>query len=174
MPWYSLPPRPYRGKKQSDETDRLSSLLQGHYPVPVKENVIPASDGAGVVEEIGARVSRFKKGDKVTTLFTQAHIAGRLTPEIRITQTGGFLDGVLRKYGTFDEHSLVAMPKTLDFQQASTLSCAATTAWNSLYGLEGRALKPGDVVLTQGTGGVSIFALQVCSRRKPPYHDIRS
>ena len=53
------------------------------------------------------------------------------------------------------------MPESLDFTQASTLSCAALTAWNALYGLESRALKPGDTVLTQGTGGVSTFALQV-------------
>lgn len=53
------------------------------------------------------------------------------------------------------------MPDSLDFAQASTLSCAALTAWNGLYGLESRALKPGDTVLTQGTGGVSMFALQV-------------
>ena len=72
------------------------------------------------------------------------------------------IDGTLRQYGAFDEQGLVAMPGTLNFQQASTLSCAALTAWNGLYGLESRALKPGDVVLTQGTGGVSLFALQVC------------
>lgn len=71
------------------------------------------------------------------------------------------MDGTLRQYGSFEENGLVHMPSTLDFKQGSTLPCAALTAWNGLYGLESKALKPGDTVLTQGTGGVSIFALQV-------------
>jgi NADPH:quinone reductase-like Zn-dependent oxidoreductase len=78
-----------------------------------------------------------------------------------MTGLGGAVDGTLREYGAFDENGLVPVPKNLDMREASTLSCAALTAWNALYGLEGRALKPGDTVLTQGTGGVSIFALQV-------------
>lgn len=74
---------------------------------------------------------------------------------------GGSRHGTLRQYGTFDESGLVSMPTSLDFQQGSTLPCAAVTAWNALYGVEGKSLKPGDTVLTQGTGGVSVFALQV-------------
>lgn len=70
------------------------------------------------------------------------------------------MDGTLREYASFDEQGLVQMPTNLNFLEASTLSCAALTAWNALYGLETRALKPGQTVLTQGTGGVSIFALQ--------------
>lgn len=131
------------------------------YGFPQRDGVVPASDGAGTVEAIGSRVTRFQEGDKVLTLFNQGHLAGSLTPAINATGLGGVIDGTLRQYGAFDEQGLVAMPETLDFQQGSTLSCAALTAWNGLYGLESRALKPGDVVLTQGTGGVSIFALQV-------------
>lgn len=71
------------------------------------------------------------------------------------------VNGTLRQYGAFEDNGLVHMPSTLDFKQGSTLSCAALTAWNGLYGLESKALKPGDTVLTQGTGGVSIFGLQV-------------
>ena len=82
-----------------------------------------------------------------------------------MTGTGGAVDGTLRQYGVYDQEALTAMPETLDFKQASTLTCAAVTAWNGLYGLESRALKPGDTVLTQGTGGVSIFALQVRIRK---------
>lgn len=70
------------------------------------------------------------------------------------------MDGTLREHGVFDEAGLVRAPENLSMLEASTLSCAALTAWNALYGLESRALKPGDIVLTQGTGGVSIFALQ--------------
>ena len=79
-----------------------------------------------------------------------------------MTGVGGVVDGTLRQYGAFSEEGLVAMPESLDFLQASTLTCAGLTAWNGLYGLESKALKPGDTVLTQGTGGVSMFALQVC------------
>ena len=68
------------------------------------------------------------------------------------------LDGTLRQYGSFNENGLVTMPSNLSYLEASTLSCAAVTAWNALYGL--KPLLPGDVVLTQGTGGVSIFAVQ--------------
>lgn len=68
------------------------------------------------------------------------------------------MDGTLRQYGTFNENGLVDMPPSLNWLEGSTLSCAALTAWNGLYGL--KPLKPGDVVLTQGTGGVSIFAVQ--------------
>ena len=135
------------------------------YGFPQRDSFVPASDGAGTVEAIGSRVTRFQKGDKVLTLFNQGHLAGSSTPAINNTGIGGVTDGTLRQYGAFDEQGLVSMPETLSFQEGSTLSCAAVTAWNALYGLENRALKPGDVVLTQGTGGVSLFALQVC---RPP------
>jgi len=74
---------------------------------------------------------------------------------------GGFVDQVLHDYGAFDETGLVPMPANLSWQEASTLPCAGLKAWNALYGLESRALKPGDLVLAQGTGGVSLFAVQV-------------
>jgi NADPH:quinone reductase-like Zn-dependent oxidoreductase len=70
------------------------------------------------------------------------------------------MDGTLREYGAFDEQGLVHTPSNLNFLESSTLTCAALTAWNALYGLETRAIMPGQTVLTQGTGGVSIFALQ--------------
>ena len=95
------------------------------------------------------------------TLFNQGHIGGAITTAIVDTGLGGKIDGTLRQFGTFDQSGLVHMPLSLDFKQASTLPCAALTAWNGLYGLESKALKPGDTVLTQGTGGVSMFALQV-------------
>jgi NADPH:quinone reductase-like Zn-dependent oxidoreductase len=76
------------------------------------------------------------------------------------TGLGGVLDGTLRQHGVFEDSGLVQMPQSLSAEEASTLSCAALTAWNALYGLKSNALKPGDVVLTQGTGGVSMFAVQ--------------
>ncbi|KAL8944340.1 MAG: hypothetical protein Q9216_000525 [Gyalolechia sp. 2 TL-2023] len=135
-------------------------IPKGKYSFPAKDSVVPGSDGAGTVEAVGPRVTQFKPGDKVVTIFNQAHLAGPLNLDILNTGVGGVIDGTLRQYGAFEENGLVHMPTTLDFKQSSTLSCAAVTAWNALYGLESKALKPGETVLTQGTGGVSIFALQ--------------
>lgn len=136
------------------------AIVKGFYPFAQREGVVPASDGAGVVEEVGSGVTRFKKGDKVLTLFNQAHLAGSLDFHSVTTGVGGTIDGALQQYGAFDEQGLVTMPSNLDFLQGATLPCAALTAWNGLYGLESRGLKPGDWVLTQGTGGVSMFAVQ--------------
>ena len=141
---------------------QAANIPQGKYVFWHRDHVVPGSDGAGVVEAIGTKVSRFKPGDKVVTLFNQEHIGGLFTKDLSDSGLGGCLDGTLRQYGAFNEQGLVVMPSSLDFKQASTLSCAAVTAWNSLYGLESRALKKGETILTQGTGGVSIFALQVC------------
>ncbi|CAF9917142.1 MAG: hypothetical protein HETSPECPRED_003150 [Heterodermia speciosa] len=135
-------------------------IPKGKYPFPAQDGVVPGSDGAGVVEAVGPRVTRFKVGDKVVTLFNQAHLGGPISRAALMSGVGGAVDGTLRQYGAYSEQGLVAMPQSLDYIQASTLSCAAVTAWNGLYGLESKALKAGDTVLTQGTGGVSIFALQ--------------
>ncbi|KAF2708846.1 alcohol dehydrogenase [Pleomassaria siparia CBS 279.74] len=133
-------------------------IPKGKYPFPVKDGVVPGSDGAGIVEAVGSHVTRFKPGDKVVTLFNQGHIAGSLDGASLGTGLGGTIDGTLREYAAFDEQGLVHAPTNLNLLEASTLSCAALTAWNALYGL--KELKPGQTVLTQGTGGVSIFALQ--------------
>jgi len=122
---------------------------------------VPGSDGAGTVVTVGDKVTRFKVGDRVCTTLLQAHIAGPVTEAIGQTSLGGSLDGTLRRYGAFDEAGLVSMPAGLNFREACTLPCAAVTAWNCLYGLSGRALKPGDTVLTLGSGGVSLFAIQI-------------
>lgn len=76
------------------------------------------------------------------------------------TGTGGLIDGALQQYGVYDEQGLVALPTNLNYLEGATLTCAGLTAWNALYGLSDRRLTPGDWVLTQGTGGVSIFAVQ--------------
>lgn len=128
------------------------------YPFAETPGVVPGSDGAGEVIAVGSKVTRFQVGSKVVTLFNQGHIGGSLDTQTIATGLGGVLDGTLRQYGTFNESGLVEMPESLNWQEASTLSCAALTAWNALYGL--KPLVPGDVVLTQGTGGVSIFAVQ--------------
>ena len=126
----------------------------------MEPGVVPGSGGAGIVIATGSRVSRFQKGDKVCTILNQGHLDGSLTPATMQTSLGGSLNGTLRQHGVFEESGLVAMPPSLSFREASTLPCAGVTAWNALYGLRGQALQPGDTVLTLGTGGVSIFALQ--------------
>lgn len=130
----------------------------GKYPFAQRDGVIAGSDGAGEVIAVGSKVTRFSKGDRVTTLFNQGHLAGSLDLKSAATGVGGMVDGVLARHGVFNENGLVPIPGNLSYQEASTLPCAALTAWNALYGL--RPLIPGEYVLTQGTGGVSVFAVQ--------------
>ena len=121
---------------------------------------MPGSDGAGTVIAVGSHVTRFKPGDKVLTLFNQEHIAGPPTDVVMATGLGGIIDGTFRSVGAFHEQGLVMMPSNLSAVEASTLSCAGLTAWNALYGSSDHKLAPGQWVLTQGTGGVSLFAVQ--------------
>lgn len=134
-------------------------ISRGEYPFPLDLPVVPCSDGAGQVLEVGNKVTRWTEGDRVVTLLHQAHSYGPMTPKIAQTSLGGSLDGTLRQYAVFNEQGVVHVPKNLNYREASSLSCAGVTSWNALYGL--KPLRPGQTVLTLGTGGVSIFALQV-------------
>ncbi|KAI0100075.1 putative alcohol dehydrogenase [Nemania sp. FL0031] len=134
-------------------------ISQGQYPFGFKENTIPGSDGAGTVLAIGKHVTRFAPGDKVATVLQQGHISGPPTEVNTSRQLGATVDGTFRTLGAFDEQGLVRMPKGLSFTEAATLSCAGLTAWNALFG-GGRPLTAGQWLLTQGTGGVSLFAVQ--------------
>lgn len=136
------------------------ALPMGQYPMASKTDIVPCSDAAGVVIAAGPATSRFQVGDRVCTAFNPAHQSGFMTPEKRKHSLGSVVDGILRKHGVFPETALVLAPNSLDIIQASTLSCAAVTAWNCLFGLSCLAVNPGDWVLTQGTGGVSLFAVQ--------------
>ena len=109
---------------------------------------------------IGKHVRRFQPGDEVVTIINQQFIAGSMDARASRTGLGAELDGTLRTVGAFDEQGLVRMPKGLTFTEAATLSCAGVSAWNALFGLEGKPLRAGQWVLTQGTGGVSLFAVQ--------------
>ncbi|ROW07220.1 hypothetical protein VMCG_03814 [Cytospora schulzeri] len=133
-------------------------IPMGQYPFPTKFPVAAGSDGAGEVVEVGSRVSRFQPGDKVVTLFNQGHQFGAVDMAAAGTGLGGVLDGTLRQYGVFNENGLSHAPKNLNPLETATLTCAGLTAWNALYGL--KPLRPGQWVLVQGTGGVSIFGLQ--------------
>jgi NADPH:quinone reductase-like Zn-dependent oxidoreductase len=119
---------------------------------------VPLSDGAGVVEAVGPGVTRFKRGDRVTAIFMQAWVDGPLTEEASRSALGGAIDGMLSEYVALDAEGLVATPSHLSDEQAACLPCAAVTAWNALV-TQGN-VRAGDTVLVQGTGGVSLFALQ--------------
>ncbi|OLN85514.1 Zinc-type alcohol dehydrogenase C1773.06c-like protein 4 [Colletotrichum chlorophyti] len=136
------------------------TIPRGKYPWHVKPDVVPGSDGAGTVLAIGKHVTSFKPGDKVITLLHQKHIGGPVTDDSPRFGLGGGLDGTFRTVGAFSEQGLVAMPEGLSFIEAASLTCAGVTAWNALFGLPGKQVSAGQWVLTQGTGGVSLFAVQ--------------
>jgi NADPH:quinone reductase-like Zn-dependent oxidoreductase len=134
-------------------------FARGEYIVSSKEPRIAACDGAGEVIEVGSKVQRFRKGDRVATIYFPKWIDGEATPHNTEGTLGAEDDGVLAEQLVINEEGLVTIPAHLDFVAAATLPCAATTAWNSLF-VEGK-LKAGGSVLLQGTGGVSIHALQL-------------
>jgi NADPH:quinone reductase-like Zn-dependent oxidoreductase len=118
--------------------------------------LIPLSDGAGTVVEIGAGVTRAKPGDLVCPVFAQLWIGGTLKEEHRPGMLGGARDGVMQEYMVLPEQGVAKAPAHFSALQAATLPCAALTAWSAVIG---GGVKAGDVVVTQGTGGVSLFAL---------------
>ncbi|KAJ7648775.1 alcohol dehydrogenase superfamily protein [Mycena polygramma] len=122
-------------------------------------NLVPCSDMAGEVIAVGEDVKDWKRGDRVSANFMLDKLHAEQTAKIAASALGGAVHGVLTEYRTFPAHSLVAIPDHLSYEEASTLPCAALTAYNALLsGFE--PLKAGDTVLVQGTGGVSTFALQ--------------
>lgn len=118
---------------------------------------VPLSDGSGEITEIGAGVTRVKVGDKVAPSFFPHWISGDPKPEL-LAALGGPYDGCASDYLKISAEGVTIAPKNLSHEEVATLPCAALTAWRGLF-VEGR-LKAGDTVLVQGTGGVSIFALQ--------------
>ena len=126
--------------------------------IPVEEGRIPMSDGAGVVTAVGAGVTEFSAGDNaVSTFFPDWH-GGEPTVEHLRAVPGDRADGYAREAVTAPAKSFTRSPKGYSHAEAATLTCAGLTAWRALV-VNGN-IKAGDVVLTQGTGGVSIFALQ--------------
>ena len=119
---------------------------------------VPCSDGAGVVSAVGEGVTRVKVGEPVAPLFFQGWWAGDPTPQALGAALGGALDGVLQEKVLLSEQGVTPVPVGYTDEQAACLPCAALTAWRGLV-VEGQ-VKSGDVMVAQGTGGVSIFALQ--------------
>jgi len=132
----------------------VRGLYNRKQPLPL----IPCSDGAGEVTAVGEGVTRVRVGERVCGLFAQGWIAGRPTRAKLRTTLGGPLDGTLAEQMVLSEEGVVPVPAHLTDEEAATLPCAAVTAWNALV-TEG-GVTAGDTVLLQGTGGVSIFALQ--------------
>lgn len=137
---------------------RDTSILNGTYPLAAKPDIVPISDGAGEVVAIGEAVRRFKVGDRVTSHYFAYWRDGRVNWDIGVWQTGCTLPGMLAEFVAVNEEMLVRAPEHLSWLEAATLPCAAVTAWSSLFGPE--PVCAGQTVLTLGTGGVSIFALQ--------------
>ncbi len=133
----------------------LEAQRPGNLPPPL----IPCSDGAGEVVAVGNAVTRWKVGDRVAGTFFRDWIDGPFHLKYHGAAGGGSIHGWLREYVSYPEHGLVAVPAELSFAEAATLPCAAVTAWQALF--TRGALRAGTTVLALGTGGVSVFALQL-------------
>ena len=119
---------------------------------------IPVSDGAGEVAAVGAGVKRVQAGDRVVACFAPTWLEGPVTQEKMDSSLGAFVDGVLAEYILAGEEAVLPIPAHLSYEEAATLPCAAVTAWSALF-VEDH-VGPAHTVLVQGTGGVSLFALQ--------------
>ncbi|MBI2799245.1 MAG: NAD(P)-dependent alcohol dehydrogenase [Gammaproteobacteria bacterium] len=134
-------------------------LATGRYPRTQQASIVPLSDGAGEVVEVGPAVTRFRTGDRVAGIFMQSWLSGVMRDGDGDSALGGSRDGVLCEYRVFDEQGLVAIPAHLSFEEAATLPCAAVTAWHALFAR--KPLTLGQQVLILGTGGVAAFAMQL-------------
>jgi NADPH:quinone reductase-like Zn-dependent oxidoreductase len=132
-------------------------ILKGTYPLPARLGVIPLSDGAGEVVAVGERVTRFRVGDRVAGNYFARWKSGPIDYDV-FDQLGCALDGMLTEFAVLNEQWAVTVPEHLSWEEAATLPCAGVTAWNSIVGPQ--PVIAGQTVLTLGSGGVSLFALQ--------------
>ena len=133
-------------------------MVTGFYNPKLRLPFTPLSDGVGEVVAVGSGVTRVKAGDRVAGIFMQQWVEGEITEAKSRSALGGSIDGVFAEQVVLEAEGVVHVPPHLSDEEAATLPCAAVTAWRALV-TEGR-LKAGDTVLIQGTGGVSLFALQ--------------
>ncbi len=133
-------------------------IVRGTYRMPVRENLIPLSDGAGEVVETGSGVTRVKAGDKVAGNFFQRWPGGEPGPDVQQSALGGGTDGMLAEYVVLEEEGVVKIPAHLSLEEGACLPCAGVTVWHAM--MEHGKLVAGQSVLLQGTGGVSVFGLQ--------------
>ncbi len=129
----------------------------GYYPLPIKSDLVPVSDGAGEVVAVGEGVTRFAVGDRVMNVVFPQWMDGPFSMDVA-AQVGGSLDGMLTEYAALSEEGAIQIPQHLSFEEAATLPCAGVTAWNALTG--GQGLQAGQTVLTLGSGSISLFVIQ--------------
>jgi NADPH:quinone reductase-like Zn-dependent oxidoreductase len=135
-------------------------VIGGYFPIPPKENAIPVSDGAGEIVALGAGVTRWNVGDRVFGSYYQQWHSGPFPADAELHALGGPLDGMLAELVTLPESGVIRVPDHLSYEEASTLPVAGLTAWNAVME-SGVRMNPGATVLTLGTGGVSMFAIQL-------------
>lgn len=133
-------------------------VIDGFYNPNLNTPLIPVSDGVGEVVSLGENSNKFKIGDRVSGIFTQSWITGEPTQQNWVSTLGSPLNGLLAEFVVLPEEGLVHVPDRLTDIEAATLPCAGVTAWHAL--IEEGKIKVGDTVVIQGTGGVSLFALQ--------------
>lgn len=138
-------------------------IVKGLYNPKLHLPLTPLSDGVGEVVAVGDGVTRVKTGDRVAPIFMQKWIDGELTEAKARSALGGAIEGLLAEYAVMDEDGVVHVPEHLSNEEAATLPCAAVTAWHAL--VTKGAVAAGNTVLVQGTGGVSLFALQFARLR---------
>jgi NADPH:quinone reductase-like Zn-dependent oxidoreductase len=158
-------PEPQAGAEQVVVAMRAASLnyrdlvtVRGVPGATAPKSLVPCSDGAGVIESLGSGVQGLAVGDRVAPLFFQSWIDGPVTAQARSLALGGSQDGVLAQRVALRAEGVIRLPDQLGFEEAATLPCAGLTAWRAVA-IEA-PVGPNDTVLVQGTGGVSIFALQ--------------
>jgi alcohol dehydrogenase len=157
-------PRPQRGEvlirvHAVSLNYRDIAMVKGRYPRAVKKGLIPASDGAGEVIAVGEGVEAFKVGDRVISTFHPRWFAGPLHATMAHETYGDQQDGWLTERKVVSQEAVVKFSDALSYEEAATLPCAGLTAWTALTGAQ--PIRAGHSVLVQGTGGVSIFALQL-------------
>jgi len=157
-------PRPQRGElliriHAVSLNFRDIAMLRGRYPRAYRKGLIPVSDAAGEVIEIGDGVEAFKVGDRVMGAFHPRWFGGDMPSTIAGDSYGSDKDGWLVELKVVNQEAVVLLPDALPYEEASTLPCAGLTAWTALTGSV--PIRAGHTVLVQGTGGVSIFALQL-------------
>ncbi|CAM3537405.1 NAD(P)-dependent alcohol dehydrogenase [Paenibacillus lupini] len=137
---------------------RDTGVIDGFYEPNRTEPLIPVSDGVGRIIALGEHADKFQVGERVSGIFTQSWTIGEPTQENWVSTLGSPLDGMLAEYVVLPEEGLVRVPEHLTDEEAATLACAGVTAWHAIA--EEGQVKAGDIVVVQGTGGVSLFALQ--------------
>lgn len=137
-------------------------VIQGRYNPGMKLPHIPCSDGVGIVEVVGPGVEGVKEGQRVATCFMPEWVYGPLTQKGSKSALGGERPGILSDFVIIPAHGVIPVPGHLNALEGATLPCAALTAWNALF--ESAKLMPGQSILTLGTGGVSLFAIQMAKK----------